>query len=578
MSKRQPMRLIGLIVTAVILFGACSNSTSPSPSAGGGLKTVTPGKLTIGYFPSFPVTDVKDGKGIGTNGLLMQELAEQLGLTPVWVPYAFAALIPALQSHRIDILAAGFSITQPRAQILYFGQPFAFGVETLIVKPGTQVSSWEEAATKSLTLATVKGFFQLGEWEQLGIKSHAFDSTDACVQDVVSGGAVGCAIGSFEIVYRKATDPTSPAAQLTQVIMRGPRVLADLNTFAVAQDNPGLANAVSQGLTVLWRNGGVDKAYQSVFKGADYSIFLDPDPGNAMYLPGPWEIGVTPPASETFVKVTTAAAGTLTVGVVSDSPLLKLTGDTLSGPESSVLSFVAGKLGLKLKGVRVTDEAGSLSNNSVDVLAGQLATTVDRTKQYWMTGPIGFSPDYIYVKPTEGGGFPSFASWEDVKKAGGKLAAVKGDPRLADLQQAGIDVLTVDTAAAGLKAVVDGTALGFVGRSTDYTASASADAAISGAGIGWVRNGNLYTKGEAYAWGVKSGNSQLVDALNQGITLAWQQKVMGDAYASTWPGANVTAVSAPGPAAVGTSFSTSKDYRIAGMFISGPWLQRPRTP
>jgi hypothetical protein len=195
-----------------------------------------------------------------------------------------------------------------------------------------------------------------------------------------------------------------------------------------------------------------------------------------------------------------------------------------------------------------------------------------------MTMPVGFSPDYIYVKPGEDGSFPAYASWEDVKKANGKLAVVTGDPRLADLQTAGIDVLTVDSAAAGLKAVVAGTALGFVGTSIDYAVAASADPTISGAGIGWVRNSDLFTKGEAYAWGVKAGNTAVNDALNQAITAAWQQTVIGNAYSTAWPAANVTAITAPGPAAVGTSFSTSKDYRISGMYVSGPWLQRPKTP
>jgi hypothetical protein len=76
---------------------------------------------------------------------------------------------------------------------------------------------------------------------------------------------------------------------------------------------------------------------------------------------------------------------------------------------------------------------------------------------------------------------------------------------------------------------------------------------------------------------VKSGNGQLVDALNQAITAAWQQGIISGAYSKAWPGANVTAVTAPGPAAVGTSFSTSKDFQIKGMFISGPWLQRPKS-
>ena len=110
MIRNQPKRIVALVAAAMLVFTACSNSPSPSASAAGGLKLVTPGKLTIGYFPNFPVTDVKDGKGIGTNGLLMQEVADALGLQAVWVPYAFAALIPALQSHRIDTLQSLFDI------------------------------------------------------------------------------------------------------------------------------------------------------------------------------------------------------------------------------------------------------------------------------------------------------------------------------------------------------------------------------------------------------------------------------------------------------------------------------------
>lgn len=578
MRPRHLAQLPVVLAAALLIVTACSNTPpAPSASAGANLGLVTPGKLTIGYFPSFPVTDVKDGKGVGTNGALMQEVADHLGLQAVWQPYAFAALIPALQSHRIDTLAAGFSITQPRAQILHYGPPFTFGIETLIVKPGTAIGSWEEAAQKGLTLATVKGFFQLGEWEQLGIKSHAFDNTDACVQDVISGGAAGCAIGSFELAYRKATDPNSPEAQLTQVIMNGPRILADLNTFAVAEDRPDLANAVSQAITDLWRSGGVDTAYKSIFQQADYSIFLTPATGQAMYLPGPWEQGVTAPASTTYPKVTTVASGTLTVGVGNDTPLLKLSGSSLSGPEADILSYAASKLGLTVKGVHVTDEAGALNNGTADVLAGQLAASADRTSQYWMTQPIGFGPDYIYVKPGEDGSFPAYTSWEDVQKAGGKLAVVNGDPRVADLQADGAPIMSVDTPDAGLTAVVNGQALGFVGSAVDYATAASANPTIANAGIGWVRNGNLYTKGFAYSWGVKSGSGQLVDALNQAITAAWQQGIISGAYSKAWPGANVTAVTAPGPAAVGTSFSTSKDFQIKGMFISGPWLQRPKS-
>jgi len=90
-----------------------------------------------------------------------------------------------------------------------------------------------------------------------------------------------------------------------------------------------------------------------------------------------------------------------------------------------------------------------------------------------------------------------------------------------------------------------------------------------------VLNINNKSYAEAYIWGVKGGNGQLLDALNQALSLAWQQKVIADAYAKAFPGANTTAILAPGPTAVGTSFGFSKDYQWRSMWVPGPWLQRP---
>jgi ABC-type amino acid transport substrate-binding protein len=268
--------------------------------------------------------------------------------------------------------------------------------------------------------------------------------------------------------------------------------------------------------------------------------------------------------------------GTLTVGVVSNGPLLTFDGGTAGGPEAAFLRFAASKLGLAVSYTSVSDEAAALRSGQVDVVAGQLAITPERTRQYWMTSiPIAFSPDYIYVKPGSDGSFPSYGSWEDVAKAGQTLAVVQGDPRAADIQKAGAQVQAFPTAADALRAVAGGFVGGYVGTTLDYVVSASADGAISNAGIGWVRNTNSYTHGVAYGWGIKPGNDKLVDALDQALTMAWQQHVVSDTYGSTWPGADASAVEAPGPSLVGTGYGSSKDYVWRGIWPSGAWLQRP---
>ena len=183
-------------------------ANQPESLIGDRVPTRPAGKFTIGYSPSPGIADIVDGQPVGVGLFLAADMAKRLGLEPVYQSYGFAALFPALQSHRIDFIGSQIAGTQPRAQVLYVNQPpTLWGPETLIVKPGTQIASWEDAAARKLTLASVKGYFQITAFEALGITVHAFDNDDACMSDVLNGGADGCAIGSFGLIYRKATMP-----------------------------------------------------------------------------------------------------------------------------------------------------------------------------------------------------------------------------------------------------------------------------------------------------------------------------------------------------------------------------------
>lgn len=556
-----------------VAVGFCLLSTSVNvTSANEDLELIEPGKLIVGYAPEAGSFDLVDGKLDGVFALIMDEAAKRLGLEMVAQPFAFPALIPALQAGRIDT-AGGFSVTQPRAQIMYYTTPQFFQPEVMAVRQGFALSSWEEAAERKLKLASNAGFFQIGAWEKMGIDVKTFDTPDACLLDVLHEGSDGCAVGAYNLIYKQATQPDSPISKLTIVPMSGPQILADVNSFGVNKNNPNLARALSKVLVDLWRDGTIEKVYAQVFKQAPYDNFLQAPVGGGIYLPGPWEEGVTPPVSDSYSTVTTVAPGTLTVGVATSSGLLGLEGTTMKGAEADMLEFTAGKLGLKLAAVAVDDPEAALNEGKVDLVAGGLVQTAG--KDLWYTMPVAFSPDYIYVKPAKDGSLPSFTKWEDVKAAGGKLAVTAGNPRIAQIKAVGVETVEVPDGVAGLKAVNDGAALGFVGTTLEYASSIAADPSLADIGFGWVRNNNNQTAGKAYSWAVRKGNAALADAIDQAVSAAWQERVITKAMTRAFPGANTTALLAPGPTAIGTSYDSSKDFTFMSTWISGPWMQRP---
>lgn len=574
-----PTALLATPTTPAVTSAVAEATAQPTATATAQptakFRLVTPGKLTIGFNPLAGVCEMINGKPEGWALVFITEVARRLNLDPVYVAMDFPSLIPALQSGRIDVIAAGFSTTQPRAQILYFSVYHFMQPEAVGLMPGTSLSSWEEAAARHLTMATTTGGYQDTELRSLGVNTHSFDTVEAAMLDVVHGGSFAYAGGIWSLIYDKAYEPSSAVTKLNIAVMNGPMAVVDTSGFPVSRENPALHWAIDKAVTDMWREGYITKTYETMFPGGGGDLFLGPPRGNAFYAPGPWEPATLPPVPDVYAPVPTVSKGELAVGVMPGSALLQLKEGQLVGPEAVILGFVADKLGLKLNGVTSTDPVADLRAGKLDVIAGSLAATEEGAKQYWQSTPIGFSPDYIYVKPLTGGSLPTFGTWEDVTKAGGKIAIVQGNPREADLKTSGANVLEVADTAAGLKALVDGSASGFVTGTVDYAVATAANPSLAAAGIEYLRNNDVYSHGDAFVWGVKGGNGDLLDGLNQAITAAWQAGVVGGAYRDAFSGADVSALLAPGPAAIGTSYGSSNDMNWRFMYVPGPWRQAP---
>lgn len=546
------------LVTAAIAFGGTSFAAENE------LELNSPGKLTDATGLAPGLVEVENGKIDGIMGNIFKEIAARLKLEPKMDVYDFPALIPVLQSDRADMIGPALSITQPRAQVFYFAPPVLIQPETIAVRPGTTITSWEQAKAEGMVLSSLTGFFQIGLWESLGIEVHAFDNVGGCMLDVAKGGSNGCDVGAFDLAYFQLKNPTSEATGLEIVSVSGPTITTDMNSFGVGKNRPELSRAVNKAVRAMWRDGSLEKIWSNGIGTNRFETFISAPIGQAAYLPGPWEDNVVPPAPAEIAKPKTIEQGVLTIGHV---------GEGLPPAEEKIATAVAEKLSLKLKAVKVDDVAAALAAGKIDIGGGNAVQDLALSHKQWYSLPIGFNPDYIYVKPGQDGGYPSYEKWEDVTAAGMKLAVVKGSPRIA---QIGADnVVEAATARDALALVAAGEAGGFVGSTIDYAGAVAAAPELANANFSWVRNNNQHIDGQIYSWAVAWGNEGLIEPLDDAVTAAWQNGAIAQAYRSSYTGANVSVLLAPGPTAIGTSFGASKDFRMAGMFYAGPWAQRP---
>ena len=86
--------------------------------------------LRIGYTSEPPYSQIsQQGQPLGLFPEMAQKIAKELNVDELqWVLLSFDSLIPALRDQRIDLIAAGMTITQSRQQKVCFAQPVVASV------------------------------------------------------------------------------------------------------------------------------------------------------------------------------------------------------------------------------------------------------------------------------------------------------------------------------------------------------------------------------------------------------------------------------------------------------------------
>ena len=108
-----------LAVLMILSMAACGAKTE-APAEG--IKTVTPGKLTVAISPDFApmefVDPSKEGQDmfVGFDVTLSKHIAESMGLELVIMPMSFDACQTAVYAGTVDISVSGFSWTEERAE------------------------------------------------------------------------------------------------------------------------------------------------------------------------------------------------------------------------------------------------------------------------------------------------------------------------------------------------------------------------------------------------------------------------------------------------------------------------------
>ena len=123
--------------SAALLLAAGAAGAAPP-------KTIEPGKLNVALNGDMPMTGLKDGKLIGTDGDLMVLIAERLGLEVVPHMMEWSAEIQSTKQGKVDIMHGAMGWIEPRSEIMLLTDPIYYFGTFLAQKTDTNWSTFAD--------------------------------------------------------------------------------------------------------------------------------------------------------------------------------------------------------------------------------------------------------------------------------------------------------------------------------------------------------------------------------------------------------------------------------------------------
>ena len=103
---------------------------------------------TNAAFPPYEYYDDETDAIVGIDAEVAAAIAEKLGYELEIVDMDFDALIPAVANGKIDVVLAGLTVTEERKQNVDFTASYATGVQVVIVKEGSAITSVDDLSVE----------------------------------------------------------------------------------------------------------------------------------------------------------------------------------------------------------------------------------------------------------------------------------------------------------------------------------------------------------------------------------------------------------------------------------------------
>ena len=244
-------KLIGILLVACLGI-TCLAGCAGDNAADGGKDVLT--MATNAEFP--PYEFMEDGKVVGIDAEIAQAIADKLGKELKIENVDFDSLIPGVQTNKYDFVMAGMTVTDERKEQVDFTQTYATGVQVIIVKEGSAITSADDLLKEGannkigVQLATTGDLYCTWDIEDEGLGTVERYNKGADAVMALNSGKVDCVVIDNEPA--KVFVANNPGLKILDT-----EYITEDYAAAVSKDNPELLAEIDTALGELIADGTV---------------------------------------------------------------------------------------------------------------------------------------------------------------------------------------------------------------------------------------------------------------------------------------------------------------------------------
>jgi polar amino acid transport system substrate-binding protein len=194
-----------ILAAGALTLTACGGSTTPAASEGG-IQLINAGKLTVcSDVPYEPFEFQKDGKIVGFDMDIANEIAKDLKAELSVVDSSFEAIETGTALTGCDLSISSVSITDVRKSVMDFSNPYMDDDLTLVATKASGITDINSAKGKKVGVqqATTGAKYAA----ENGIDAQQFEDSGLLVQ-AIQAGTIDAALGNQSILaYAIKDDP-----------------------------------------------------------------------------------------------------------------------------------------------------------------------------------------------------------------------------------------------------------------------------------------------------------------------------------------------------------------------------------